>query len=165
MKIRVSKAWRAFLPVQRPGRGVRFKGEDGNAIVEIAMVLPVFLALVTGIGSFAIALGNQITLIQATGAGGQYLQEIRTSTTDPCKDTLTAIENAAPNLASANIGLTLTLDGNTPITATSCSGKQSELVQGAAVTVATTYPCILSVYGVKFASSCQLTAQVTEYEY
>jgi Flp pilus assembly protein TadG len=164
MKIRGSKAWRAFSPVQRPGRGARFRGEDGNALIEIAMVLPVFLAFVTGIGSFAIALGNQITLIQATGSGGQYLQQLRNSTTDPCKDTLTAIENAAPNLAGSSIGMTLTMNG-TKVTATSCSGDQSDLVEGAAVTVATTYPCTLSVYGIKFLSSCQLTAQVTEYEY
>jgi len=164
MKIRGSKAWRAFLPVQRPGRGLRFRGEDGNALVEIAMVLPVFLAFITGIGSFAIALGNQITLIQATGSGGEYLQEIRTTTTNPCADTLTAIENAAPSLAGSNIGLTLTMNG-TKVNATSCSGDQSDLVQGGAVTVATTYPCSLSVYGIKFLTTCQLTAQVTEYEY
>ena len=139
--------------------------DDGNALVEMALVLPVFLAFVTGIGSFAIALGNQITLIQATGSGGQYLQQLRNGTTDPCKDTITAIQNAAPGLASANIGLTLTMNGNTPVTGSSCSGKQSQLIQGGTVTIATTYPCSLSVYGVKFATSCQLTAQVTEYEY
>lgn len=154
----------ANLPVQRSRRGMRFRSEDGNALVEIAMVLPVFLAFITGIGSFAIALGNQITLIQATGSGGEYLQEIRTSTTNPCKDTLTAIENASPSLAGSSIGLTLTMNG-TKVNATTCSGDQSDLVQGGPVTVATTYPCSLSVYGIKFLTSCQLTAQVTEYEY
>lgn len=164
MKTDSSLRKRANSPALRLRRFLGLRGEDGNALVEIALILPVFLAFVTGIGSFAIALGNQITLIQATGSGGQYLQELRTSTTDPCKDTLTAIKNASPSLASANIGLTLTMNG-TKVTATTCSGDQSDLVQGGAVTVATTYPCILSVYGVKFASSCQLTAQVTEYEY
>jgi Flp pilus assembly protein TadG len=164
MKFRGSKNRRADLPVQRPKRGVRFRGEDGNALVEVAMVLPVFLAFVTGIGSFGITLGNQLTLIQATGAGGQYLQQIRTNTTDPCKDTLTAIKNSSPSLNSANIGLTLTMNG-TAVTATSCSGDQSYLVEGAPVSVATTYPCTLSVYGIHFANSCQLQAQVTEYEY
>ena len=139
--------------------------DDGNALVEMALVLPVFLAFVTGIGSFAIALGTQITLIQATGSGGQYLQQLRNGTTDPCKDTITAIENAAPNLAPGSINLTLTMGGNAPVTGASCSGKQTQLVEGATVTVATTYPCTLSVYGVKFANSCQLSAQVTEYEY
>ena len=34
--------------------------DDGNALVEMALVLPVFLAFVTGIGSFAIALGTRL---------------------------------------------------------------------------------------------------------
>jgi Flp pilus assembly protein TadG len=143
----------------------RLGADDGNALVEMALVLPVFLAFVTGIGSFAIALGNQITLIQATGSGGQYLQQLRNGTTDPCKDTITAIENAAPNLAPGSINLTLTMGGNAAVTGASCSGKQTQLVEGETVTVATTYPCTLSVYGVKFANSCKLSAQVTEYEY
>jgi len=37
MKIRGSTFWRAILPVQRRGRGVRFRGEDGNALIEIAL--------------------------------------------------------------------------------------------------------------------------------
>jgi Flp pilus assembly protein TadG len=164
MKTRESKETRAELPVQRRKRGVRFRGEDGNALVEIALILPVFLALVTGIGSFAIALGNKLTLVQATDAGGRYLQQIRASTTDPCADTMTAITNASPSLASANIGLTVTMNG-TAVNAKTCSGDQTDLVQGAAVTVATTYPCTLSVYGIHFANSCQLTSQVTEFEY
>jgi Flp pilus assembly protein TadG len=164
MKTDCGQRQRANSLAYRLRRILHLRGEDGNAIIEIAMILPVFLAFVTGIGSFAIALGNQLTLIQATGAGGQYLQEIRTSTTNPCADTLTAITNASPNLASANIGLTITMNG-TAVNAKTCSGDQSDLVQGSAVTVATTYPCTLSVYGIHFANSCQLSASVTEYEY
>ena len=143
---------------------MRFRGEDGNALIEIAMVMPVFLAFITGIGSFAIALGNQITLIQATGSGGEYLQEIRTSTTNPCKDTLTAIENASPSLAGSSIGLTLTMNG-TKVNATSCAGDQSDLVQGGPVTVATNIPVQPLGLRDQILTSCQLTAQVTEYEY
>jgi Flp pilus assembly protein TadG len=165
MKIRRGITRQALRLARRLMRAKCVKGEEGNSLVEIALVLPLFLAIITGIGSFAIALGNQITLIQATGSGGQYLQEIRSITSDPCKDTITAIQNAAPGLAAANIGLTLTMNGNAPITGSSCSGKQSELVEGGAVTVATTYPCSLSVYGIKFTNTCQLTAAVTEYEY
>ena len=165
MKMGCSLRGKAIACVHRRRRALCFRGEEGNALVEIALVLPAFLAILMGIFSLGMMLSNQLTLNQATGAGGQSLARMRTSTTDPCKDTFTAITNASPSLASANIGLTLTMNGNTPITATTCSGDQSELVQGSAVTVSTTYPCKLSVYGVKFASSCQITAQVTEYEY
>lgn len=152
------------LPVPRPKRSKRFGGDEGNALVEFALVLPMFLTVVTGLAACGIALADQLSLIQATGAGAQYLQQIRTTTTNPCADTLTAIEDAAPNLAGASIGLTLNMDG-TKVPGSTCSGDQSDLVQGEFVTVSTTYPCALNIFNIKFTTSCQLSAQVTEYEY
>lgn len=142
-----------------------FGDDRGSALVEIAMVLPVFLALVTGMGSFAIAFNNQETLTQATGLAGQRLQTLRSTTTNPCADTFTALTDAAPTLNSASIGLTVSVSGTALAGGTTCSGDQTDLTEGAPVTVAATYPCNLSIYGITFATSCQLTAQVTEYEY
>ena len=62
--------------------------------------------------------------------------------------------------------MTVTMNGTTPTqTGNSCAGSQTNLVQGSPVTVYATYPCTLAVYGVSFASGCQLSAKVTEYEY
>ncbi|MGO8758634.1 MAG: TadE/TadG family type IV pilus assembly protein [Terracidiphilus sp.] len=149
-------------PLKRPKSRVR--NEEGSVIVEIAVALPMLLLLFTGVLSFAAAYNNQLTLTQAVGAGGQLLQQLRSTTSDPCKDTLTAIENSAPSLNPSNISLTLTLNGN-KVTGSSCSGDQSYLMEGAPVTVSATYPCVLQAYGLKLSSSCQLSAQVTEYEY
>ncbi|HEY1985213.1 MAG TPA: TadE/TadG family type IV pilus assembly protein [Terracidiphilus sp.] len=152
----------AILPRARLFRS----GEEGNALVEFALMLPVMLLIMTGIFSIGIAYSNELTLTQAVGAGAQYLQQIRTSSSDPCADTFTAITNAAPNLRSANISVTITMNGVTPDqTGNSCSGAQTNLVQGANVTVNATYPCNITVYKFAFSSSCLLTAQVTEYEY
>lgn len=140
------------------------RGEEGAALIEIALTVPVLLGVMTGIITFGIAFSNQLTLTQAVGAAGQYLSQIRTSTTNPCADTFTALKNAAPGLNSANIALTLTMNG-TNTTGTSCSGKQTQLIQGSPVSVYATYPCTLQIYGIKFTKSCQLTAKVTEYEY
>jgi len=139
-------------------------GEAGNVIVEMALALPVLLLLFTGVCSFAAAYSNQLTLTQAVGVGGEYLQQLRGSTTDPCKDTLTAIQNAAPYLTPGSISLTLTMNG-TKVSGSTCSGDQTDLVQGAPVTVLATYPCVLSAYSMKFTGTCQLSAEVTEYEY
>jgi Flp pilus assembly protein TadG len=138
--------------------------DDGQSLIEFALVAPLLLLVMTGVLSFGIIFSHQVTLTQAVGVGGQYLQQIRTSTTDPCQDTFTAITNAAPNLASSGITLTLTMNG-TSVTGNSCSGDQTHLVQGGAATVAATYPCQLFAYGIKFPSVCTLSAQVTEYEY
>lgn len=145
-------------------RRERTRSEQGNVLVELAVALPLIMLLFTGIFAFAAVYNNQIILTQAVGAGGQFLQQLRNTTTDPCKDTLTAIENSAPSLTPANISLTLTLNG-TKVSGSTCSGDQSYLVESAPVTVSATYPCKLQIYSMTFASGCQLSAQITEYEY
>jgi Flp pilus assembly protein TadG len=141
-------------------------GEEGGALIEIALTVPVLLGIVTGVCTFGIAFSNQLSLTQAVGSAGQYLSQIRTTSTNPCADAFKALKNAAPNLTSGNIVMTVTMNGTTPTqTGNSCAGSQTNLVQGSPVTVYATYPCTLAVYGVSFASGCQLSAKVTEYEY
>jgi Flp pilus assembly protein TadG len=141
-------------------------GDEGGALIEIALTVPVLLGLVTGICAFGIAFSNQLTLTQAVGSAGQYLAQIRTTSTNPCADTFRALKNAGPNLNPAKISMTVIMNGTTPTqTGNSCSGAQTNLVQGSSVTVQATYPCTLAIYGVSLASGCQLSAKVTEYEY
>jgi Flp pilus assembly protein TadG len=146
--------------------------EEGGALIEMALTLPLMLALLMGLSSFGIAYKNQIVLTQATGVAGQYLAQIRTSTSDPCADVFTALKNAAPGLTPASITVSVTMNGTTPTqTGNSCSGSQTNLVQGQPVTVYATYPCtlpIIQMYNQKFvgnAGTCNLAAKVTEYEY
>jgi Flp pilus assembly protein TadG len=152
-------------------RALLRSGEQGQAMVELTLTMPALLMVMTGIFTFAIAFNNQVTLTDAVGIGGQYLSSIRSTTSNPCADTLTAIENAAPNLTAANIGLSITINNGTPVTGSTCAGATSTLVaaQGDPVIVKATYPCFLSImtpaYGPKFISNCQLSATVAEYEY
>jgi len=142
-------------------------GEEGGALVEFALVVPLMLTMITGIFAVGIAFNNQLTLTQAVGAGAQHLQVIRATTSNPCSDTFNTITAAAPNLNSANITLTITINNGTPIVGNNCASSTSALqgAQGEPVTVAATYPCNLQISGVKLASGCQLAATVTEYEY
>jgi len=145
-------------------RSLLHGGQEGSALVEIALIMPMILGLLTAIFTFAIGFNNQLTLTSAVGAGAQYLQLIRTTTTDPCKDTLTAIQNAAQTLTPGSISLSFSFNG-TAVTGNSCPGDQVDLAQGQPVTVSATYPCVLMIYGTKFTNTCQLSAKVTEYEY
>ena len=144
--------------------------EQGQAMVELALVMPALLMVMTAIYTFGTAYNNQVTLTNAVGIGGQYLSSIRTTTSNPCADTMTAIENAAPKLTAANISLTISING-TQESGSTCAGATSTLqdAQGDPVTVKATYPCFLSIlsagYGAKFISNCQLSATVTELEY
>ncbi len=140
--------------------------EEGSTLIELAMTVPVLMGLVTGLFAFGIAYSNQLTLTQAVGSAGQYLAQIRTTSTNPCADTFKALKNAAPNLVPANVIMTVTINGTTPVQiGESCAGSQTLLVQGTPVTVYATYPCTLNIYGVNLGHSCQLSAKVTEYEY
>ena len=156
-----TRSKRSIPPSSRTGLLAR---EAGNALVEFAFVLPMMMVVITGLYSFGITLSNQIALTQATGAGAQYLITLRGNTTDPCSDTLTAIQSAAPNLNTSALNLTLTMNGAS-VTAKSCAGQSSNLMAGQPVTVSATYPCTLNIYGLNLGSGCQLAAQVTEYEY
>ena len=140
------------------------KGETGSALVEIALTFPILMMVMTAICAFGIGFNNQIVLTNAVGTGAQYLQLIRTSTTDPCKDTLTALTNSAPSLTAANLSLSFSFNG-TAVSGNTCAGDQTYLVQGQPVTVTAKYPCVLPIYATKFATGCQLTATITEYEY
>ncbi|MGB6689524.1 MAG: TadE/TadG family type IV pilus assembly protein [Terracidiphilus sp.] len=158
------------LPINRPNR---CSSEDGHAVLEFAFVLPMMMAVITGLFSFGIALNNQLELTEAVGSGGQYLQQIQSITTDPCQDVATTVQRSATNLNAANLTLTLTMQDNNgnstvesgPASSFSCAGAQSGLVSGGSATVAGTYPCSLFVYGLNFKNTCQLSAQVAEYEY
>jgi Flp pilus assembly protein TadG len=171
--LRRKKAGGAQKPHREGSRTlVRWRGEeDGNAVVELALTLPILVAILVAIFEFGVAFNNQLQLTQAVGAGAQYLQLIRSTTTDPCNDTITTIENSAPTLLPSSITLTLTMNGDSPVTGSTCPGKQSELAQGAPVTVYAKYPCNITIFGVNLVwlttqtFSCNLTAQVTEYEY
>jgi Flp pilus assembly protein TadG len=148
-----------------------FREEDGNSLVEFTLTLPILMAVLMAIFEFGIAFNNQLQLTQAVGAGAQYLQTIRSTTTDPCKDTLTVISGSAPTLVKANISLSLTMNGGSAVTGSTCSGQQSQLAQGTPVIVAATYPCNITIFGINIGGlskrtfTCNLSAQVTEYEY
>jgi Flp pilus assembly protein TadG len=162
------KDWQQFIGGRI--RAVFGKGEEGQTIVEFAFVVPVLLAVLLGIFQCGILFGNNIQLTNAIGAGAQYLQQIRTTSTDPCSDTFTAIKNAAPSLNPSSIGLhfTFTSSSGTQTTAsgTSCSGDEADMGQGEPVTVTATYPAAMTIMGIRFLPSGFLLSQtITQYEY
>jgi Flp pilus assembly protein TadG len=154
----------------RRWRSLLRSGEQGQTMVEFALVMPAMLAVITATFTIGIAFYQQMTLNSAVSAAAQDVQTIRLTTSDLCADTLTAIKAAAPSLTAANIGLTVTING-TPEAGHTCTGATSTLAaaQGEPVTVAATYPCFLSImtpgFGTHFISNCQLSAKATVYEY
>lgn len=145
------------------------KGEEGNILVELALILPTCMMVLTGIFSFAFAYSNELMLTNAVGSGATYVQQNAHYTTDPCNDAITQIEAAAPSLIASNITLTLTINNGTPVTANSCQSSASTLnsatTAGIPVNVSATYPCNIHVLNFTISPTCKLTAQSTEYVY
>lgn len=146
-------------------------GNQGQSIVEFALVLPILLMVLTAIFAFGMLFFNQLTLVSSVGVGGQYLQTIRQSTTNPCSDTFTAITQAAPSLDPTKISLSFVLNATnatttkaTTVVGNTCSGDQTMLVLQSPATVTATYPCSMPIFGYTW-GTCQLSASTTEFEY
>jgi Flp pilus assembly protein TadG len=146
------------------------KGDEGNALVEFTLVLPLLLTVLIGIFVMGTIYVQYIELTNAVGSGAQYLQQIRQSTANPCADTFTAITNAAPTLTKSNMTMTLNMNG-TVVTANTCAGDQTDLVSTQPVTVTVTYPCNISILQGWLAffhstlPACSLSSSSTEYEF
>ena len=78
----------------RRGAGGRGWREDGQALVEFALVLPVLLVLVTAILQFGLLFNNYITLTDAVRSGARSLALGR-GLSDPCDLAVTQTVNSA----------------------------------------------------------------------
>ena len=141
--------------------------EEGSSLIEFAVTLPVLLLLVTGILVFGVAFSNYIMLNEATAIGARQLAISRGQTLDPCKTVVNAVYAAAPLLVSANLTVTITLNGQsyagmTTCSGTSTSGAPANMILGTNAVVKVTYPCSLSLFGDLISSGFLLTAQTTE---
>jgi Flp pilus assembly protein TadG len=140
--------------------------EKGSALVEFALVLPVFLLITTGIFSFGITLNNYLELNNAVNLAAQQLAISPNVIADPCNTATSAIHTAAPYLNQSNITVTTTITSGSTTQATtsfsgsSCPAGAALLTNGDPVEVAAQYPCTLAGFG--FNISCTLEAQVSE---
>ena len=136
--------------------------DDGQALLEFAVSLPILLVCVTGILAFGLALNNYVMLTNATDDGARTLTISRGQTTDPCATTVNAVYAAAPVLRQTGYTFAITLNG-TQYTGTTCSSAAAvaNMVQGAKAQVTVTYPCSLAMYRMNAAPGCMLQASTT----
>jgi Flp pilus assembly protein TadG len=177
---------RVCLPASiRGGRGsarLRANGERGAALVEFALVVPMFLILLIGMYSFGMLLTEDISLTEAVNIGGEQFSIARGNFADPCATIAAAIDGASPFLNSSNTAYTFSVNGATSGSGyatfaragtPTCTAMATTLngSQNLPVTVTTTLYCT-GVTAIKFgtlanfnplpATSCTLTSQITE---
>jgi Flp pilus assembly protein TadG len=146
----------------------RLMGSDssGNAIVEMAVTLPIVMAMLTGISSFSIALYQKLQLCEAVSNAGHLLATDR-GDTNPCSTATSAIYAAAPGLKQSSITLTYTLNGNNYGSGVvTCAGSpagtaNSNMVAGSTAEIQASYACAIGVYGLKN-MTCSIASSITE---
>ena len=143
------------------------RNEEGQALIEFAVSLPLLLLIVTGILTFGLALNNYVMLTNATDTGARALAISSGQTTDPCATAVTAIYAAAPILKPSSFTFNFVLNG-AHYSGTTCSsasyttGAAANLTHQTPAQVTVTYPCSLAVFGINYAPACSLQAQTTE---
>jgi len=136
----------------RQGAGKRGRGEDGQALVEFAIVLPLLLILVTGIIQFGLLFNKYITLTDAVRSGAQTLALGR-GLSDPCDPAVLQAVNSATAIGLTSAQVTPSFASGSDYcgsgtytynTSGNTAGNEGEGDQG---TLTATQPFTLSVFG------------------
>lgn len=113
-------------------RRVQLARQDGQAMVEMALILPILAALILGIAQFGIAYNNYITLTDATRAGARKAAVSRFTGDNGAAAVALVKSNSTP-LDQTQLNVTVTSpDWTTP---------------GSDVTVTATYPYAIDILG------------------
>ena len=110
------------------------KREDGQAIAEMALVLPILLMVILGIVQFGIAFNNYITLTDATRAGARKASVSRFSGDFGAAAKSLVVKDAG-NLDKSKLNVSVDVT----------SGNWS--TPGSTVSVTATYPYSIDILG------------------
>lgn len=155
----------------------RWKREHGSAVVEMALVLPLMLLIMTGIATFSMALYQKLLLAEAVGSAGRFIAGDR-GQTDPCSDTWTALTQSAPGLSAGSISMTIKYTHSQTGTSATYTSNTCTAIGGSPNTnvnamqpgdyglVYASYPCVMQVLNVwghgAGSQACTVTAAVAE---
>lgn len=123
----------------------RIRQENGQTMVEFALIMPVLCLVLFGIIQFGVLYNDYITLTDATRVGARKAAVSR-QTADPVGLAQTAVRNAASDLDDTKLTVDVRVVMWSP---------------GADVTVETSYPYELDIMGVVVASG-RLRSSTTE---
>ena len=130
--------------------------EEGGALYEFAMVLPLLATMLVAVIFGGITFFNYVELASAVESGGRTLANGRLEGTNACSQANTAITNSVGNLSSSQVVTgTVTFAGSS-----SCSSILQQYDTGV---VSAVYPCNLPIPFTKFnlcpmANGVQITA-------
>jgi Flp pilus assembly protein TadG len=136
--------------------------DQGGAMVEFALCLPIMMLMITGIYSVGNLLQQDMQLTDSVNVGAMDIAingSSLGSTGDPCSRVSTDITNSSPFLNSANMSFSYVFNG-TSYSGTSCSGVS--LTSGNTMQVTATYPCSITIYLAPVLPGCTISASLSE---
>ncbi len=128
--------------------------EEGTQLVELAFVAPIFMVMLTGVASFAMALYNYQQLGYAVSTSAQYVATAAGMTTsgfDPCAAIVTQVTSALPSWTASKFTYTVAITSGSGSSTTvntygptagsgfSCSSGYSKLTVNEPMVVTVSY--------------------------
>jgi Flp pilus assembly protein TadG len=136
----------------------RARGEEGQSLVEFALLAPVLFAVLIGIFKCAVAFNNYIVLTDAVRAGARQLA-ISRGVSGACTSAVTRVQTSATDLSPSGLVVDPPLVNGSNANCTDLgSGNQ----QGNDAQISASYPCDLVIMGFDFAPGCRLKSTMTE---
>jgi Flp pilus assembly protein TadG len=141
--------------------------EEGHSLIEFALTVPILLLVVTGVLYFGVVFFDYLMLTEATQVGARQMMISRGATLDPCQTLANAVYAAAPNLVQSKFVFSVTLNGVSYPSTTTCAGTATtgapaNMVLGTNAVVTVTYPARLTLYNDAISPNFLLSAQTTE---
>jgi Flp pilus assembly protein TadG len=125
----------------------RIRNENGQTLVEFALVAPLLLLILFGIVQFGIAFRDSVTLSDAVRVGARKAAVSRTAS-DPKAAVELSVKKAAADLDTSAVTVTVDASGGS-------------WQPGSDVTVSATYPYEINILGLVVASG-DLHSETTE---
>jgi len=148
MKIRNGLRKIGNLVARRVRRAPGRRGEEGAALLEFAVTLPLLMTVLTGTASFSLALYFLQQIGNATSTAAQLLGAEQGLITDPCQTVVKSVTASLPNLTASKITYTVVITnsggtantyGPTAGSSFTCTAGASEMAPNEPVSVTVSY--------------------------
>ena len=151
MKTDCGPQQRANSLTQRLRRILHLGTEDGNALIELAIAMPIMMTILTGTASFSLGLFYLQQLGNATATAAQVLGSEQALISDPCAKVVTTVTTALPNWTASKISYSVTItdssgtahpfpsSGMTTGSSFSCQSGAADMAQNQPVSVTVSY--------------------------
>jgi Flp pilus assembly protein TadG len=90
-------------------RAMRLRGEEGGALLEFAITLPLLMTVLTGAASFSLAFYSLQQLGNAVSSASQLVAAEQGLITDPCAQAVTSVTGSLPGWTASKLTYTMVI--------------------------------------------------------